>query len=144
MMKANCMHISRVSVVAFLLTVAGSFTGAFIWGKPALGESRVSVAVTSISPNGLNNTLAVETVFPQGSVGPSGVVRVDINYGSVGEGSGQVVILGANITADSVILSNSLEAAVARAIDVGVNSNRYGDVINIIRAWQGDGFAGLD
>ena len=143
MMKANCMHISRVSVVAFLLTVAGSFTGALIGGKPALGESRVSVAVTSILSNGLVNTFAAETVFPQGVVG-AGVVRVGINYGSVGEGSGQVVILGANITADSVILSNSLEAAVARAIDVGVNSNRYGDVINIIRAWQGNGFAGLD
>lgn len=144
MMKTNCMHISRVSVVAFLLTVAGSFTGAFIWGKPALAESRVSVSVTSILSNGLNNTFAAETVFPQGSVGPSGVVRVNINYDSVGENSGQVVIVGANFTADSVILSDSLEAAVARAIDVGVNSNRYGDVINIIRAWQGNGFAGLD
>ncbi|MBK1988947.1 TEK-like protein [Sphaerospermopsis aphanizomenoides BCCUSP55] len=150
-MKTNCTHTSKASAVAFLL-LGGAVTASFIAGKPAHAQfigndsqSRVSAAVTSVLSNGTTNSFASEIVFPQNSITPTGQLTLKINYSTVGHDPSQVTIIKGNMYAGSVnYTDNSIEAAIARAIDAALNDYRFGDIIGIIKSWQSGGSSALD
>ena len=39
---------------------------------------------------------------------------------------------------------NTIQAAIARAIDTAINDHRFGDIIGIVKSWQSGGSAALD
>jgi hypothetical protein len=150
-MNTNCIHTSKASVVTFLLTGI-AVTSLFISGKPVQAQSvgnnsqsRVSAVVTSILSNGTTNRFASEIVFPQGSISPSGDLTIKIIYGSVGNDPSQVAIIKGNMNAGTVNYpDNTIQAAIARAIDTAINDHRLGDIIGIVKSWQSGGSAALD
>ncbi|AFZ58967.1 TEK-like protein [Anabaena cylindrica FACHB-243] len=150
-MNTNCTHISKASVIAFLL-VGIAVAASFIQEKPAQAQfigtdsqSRVSAAVTSILSNGTTNSFASEIVFPQDSISPSGHLTLKIIYGAVGHDPSQVTIIKGNMNAGTVnYTDNSIQSAIARAINSAINDYRFGDIIGIVKSWQSGGSAALD
>lgn len=150
-MQPNCIHISKVSAIAFLL-LGGAVTTSFIAGKPAYAQfigtdsqSRVSAAVTSILSNGTTNSFASEIVFPQNSITPTGQLTLRINYGVVGHDPSQVTITKGNMYAGTTNYTDkTIQAAIARAIDAALNDYRFGDIIGIVKSWQSGGSSALD
>jgi hypothetical protein len=150
-MNTNCSHTSTTSLIAFCL-VAGAVTASFIVGKPAQAQfigansqSRTSVAVSSILSNGTTNNLASEIVFPENSISPNGQLSLRITYGAVNHDPSQAVITGVSFHAGSVnYTENSIPAAIARAIEVAINDQRFGDIISLVKSWQSGGSAALD
>lgn len=150
-MNTNFTQTLKTSVVTFFL-VGGAVVTSLITDKSAQAQfigfdsqSRVSAAVTSILSNGTTSSFASEIVFPQNSISPSGQMTLKIHYGAVGHDPSQVTIVKGNMYAGTVsITDNTIESAIARAIDTAINDHRLGDIIGIVKSWQSGGSAALD
>lgn len=159
-MNTNSTHISKISAIAtstalgavVFLLIGGNFISLFMIGKPAQAQlinrnfqSRVSVAVTNSLPNGTTNRFTSETVFPENSISPSGQLMVKIKYGSVSNDPSQVGIIEADVNVETVnYTSQTIESAIARAVDAAANSDRFSDIISILRSFQRSGSSALD
>ncbi|MDB9319753.1 MULTISPECIES: hypothetical protein [Cyanophyceae] len=151
-MKTNFTQTSKKSIITFFL-VGGAFAASLITDTSAQAQfivgndsqSRASAAVTSILSNGTTNSFASEVVFPQNSISPSGQLTLRITYGAVAHDPSQVAITRGNLNAGTVnYTDNSIQAALARAINTAMHQNRLGDIIGIVRSWQSGGSAALD
>jgi hypothetical protein len=150
-MNTNCSYTPSKSVIAFLL-LGGAIVSSFIAGKPAQAQfigtdsqSRTSAAVTSILSNGTTSSFASEIVFPQSSVSPSGQLTLGVTYAAVGHDSSQVVIIRGNMYAGTVNHTDqTIQSAIARAINTAMHQNRFGDIIGIVKSWQSGGSSALD
>ncbi|MBE9054570.1 TEK-like protein [Sphaerospermopsis sp. LEGE 08334] len=150
-MNTNFTQTLKISVVQFLL-VGGAVVSSLIADKSAQAQfigfdsqSRVSAAVTSVLSNGTTSSFASEVVFPPNSIGPSGQLTLTIHYGAVGHDPSQVTITRGNLNAGTVnYTDNSIQGAIARAIDAAIIHRRFGDIIGIVKSWQSGGSSALD
>ncbi|MFM7578580.1 MAG: hypothetical protein ACKO5Q_16805, partial [Microcystaceae cyanobacterium] len=106
----------------------------------------VSVALTNIQSNLNSQSFAAEIVAPETGVYFS-IATGTITYATLGatSDSSQVRITTGAITATaSTNTTSTVERSVAQAIDDTDSNNRYGDVMGIVKAWQGGGSSALD
>jgi hypothetical protein len=106
----------------------------------------VSVALTNIQSNTNSQSFAAEIVAPETGVYFS-IATGTITYATLGatSDSSQVRIATGAITATaSTNTTSTVERSVANAIDATNSNNRYGDVMGIVKAWQGGSSAALD
>ena len=122
------------------LIVGAVATGvSLVSAKPATaGENpRISVAVTNIQSNTSSQSFAAEIVAPATdryfSTG-----TVIVNYATSGADPSQVVIDDATLAATpTTYAATTVESATARAINTALGTNRYGDVIGLVNAYNG-------
>ena len=118
-------------------------------GPPAGAENpSVSVALTNILANTSSQSFAAEIVAPmtdQFFTSVTAAVTYE-NATAIGIGDqSQFVINTASISAVSTnYTATTVETATANAIDAADTASRAGDVIGIVKAWQGGGSAALD
>ena len=106
----------------------------------------VSVALTNIQSNTNSQSFAAEIVAPETGVYFS-IATGTITYATLGatSDSSQVRIATGTVSAGTVANTTStVERSVANAIDATNSNNRYGDVMGIVKAWQGGSSAALD
>jgi predicted class III extradiol MEMO1 family dioxygenase len=117
-------------------------------GPPAGAENpSASVALTNILANTSSQSFAAEIVAPMTDVYFTSVTAAVTyeNASAYSSDVSQFVINTANISAASTAYTaTSVEIATADAIDAADGANRQGDVIGIVKAWQGGGSAALD
>lgn len=117
-------------------------------GPPAGAENpSVSVALTNILANTSSQSFAAEIVAPMTDVYFTSVTAAVTyqNASAFGADVSQFVIDQASISAASTSYTATMvETATANAIDAADGANRQGDVIGIVKAWQGGGSAALD
>jgi NADPH-dependent curcumin reductase CurA len=150
-MNTNFTQTSKKYILAFFL-VGGTVVTSLMMDKSAQAQfigndsqSRVSAAVTSILSNGTTSSFASEIVFPQNSISPNGQLTLKINYGAVGHDPSQVTIIKGNMYAGTTnYTDNTVQGAIARAIDAAINDYRFGDIIGIVKSWQSGGSSALD
>ena len=117
-------------------------------GPPAGAENpSVSVALTNILANTSSQSFAAEIVAPmtdQFFTSVTATVTYE-NASAYSSDVSQFVINTASISAISTnYTATTVETATANAIDAADTANRQGDVIGIVKAWQGGGSAALD
>jgi hypothetical protein len=135
-MDTNAKKLSKAAAIASLLA-GGAVASSFIAAQPAQAQTAnsASVAVTNILSNGNTVTFAGEVVMPLANQIVTGDVTLSLNYVTA-NGAADNVLLGAaslgvgNVTADV----ESVAAATARAIDRGIATTRFGDIIGIVEA----------
>lgn len=150
-MNTNFTQTSKKYILAFFL-LGGAVATSLIADKPAQAQfissdsqSRVSAAVNSTLSNGTTNSFVSEIVFPQNSISPNGQLTLKITYGAVGHDPSQVTIIKGNMYAGNVnYTDNTIQGAIARAIDAAINDSRFGDIIGIVKSWQSGGSSALD
>jgi hypothetical protein len=106
----------------------------------------VSVALTNIQSNTNSQSFAAEIVAPETGVYFS-IATGTITYATVAGtlDASQVQIATGAITATaSTNTSSTVERSVTNAIDTAGSTQRYGDVMGIVKAWQGGSSAALD
>ena len=132
----------KAAAIASLLaggTVAGSFINAES-AQAGPQSSKVSGALTSVLSNGVTNSFAAEVVLPQDSIASTGAVTMNLTYASVGTDPSQLAITTANMSAATATYSAmTVEASTARAIGSAASSSRFGDIIGIVKSFQGGG-----
>ena len=130
----------KAAAIASLLaggTVAGSFINAES-AQAGPQSSKVSGALTSVLSNGVTNSFASEVVLPQESIASTGAVTMNVTYASVGTDGSQLAITTANMSAGTATYSAmTVEASTARAIGSAASLSRFGDIIGIVKSFQG-------
>jgi len=117
-------------------------------GPPAGAENpSASVALTNILANTSSQSFAAEIVAPMTDQFFTSVTATVVyeNASAYSSDVSQFVIDTASISALSTnYTATTVETATANAINAAVTANRQGDVIGIVKAWQGGGSAALD
>jgi hypothetical protein len=117
-------------------------------GPPAGAENpSVSVALTNILANTSSQSFAAEIVAPMTDQFFTSVTATVVyeNASDYSADVSQFVIDTASISALSTnYTATTVETATANAIDEADGASRAGDVIGIVKAWQGGGSAALD
>ena len=106
----------------------------------------VSVALTNIQSNTNSQSFAAEIVAPETGIYFS-IATGTITYATLAATSdaSQVRITTGAITATaSTNTTSTVERSVTNAIDTAGSTQRYGDVMGIVKAWQGGSSAALD
>ena len=106
----------------------------------------VSVALTNIQSNLNSQSFAAEIVAPETGVYFSSA-SASISYTILGDTSdaSQVRISLGTVSAGTALnTTSSVESSVTDAIVTANGDGRYGDVIGIVKAWQGGSSAALD
>jgi hypothetical protein len=118
-------------------------------GPPAGAENpSVSVALTNIQSNTSSQNFAAEIVAPMTDQFFTSVTASVTYQNATAISSGdqsQFLINNASISALTTnYTATTVETATANAIDQADTDARQGDVIGIVKAWQGGGSAALD
>lgn len=118
-------------------------------GPPAGAENpSVSVALTNIQSNTGSQSFAAEIVAPMTDQYFTNVTATVTYENATAIGTAdqsQFLINTASISALGVnYTAATVETATADAIDTGEAAGRVGDVIGIVKAWQGGGSSALD
>ncbi len=148
-MKSTSNKVLKAAAIASLLAggaVAGSFINAeSAQAQAADSQSRVSGALTSVLSNGVTNSFSAEIVLPEQTIASTGLLQISASYATVSADVSQVAIVSATLSAGTAVYTaQTVEAATARAIDAAIAADTMGDIIGIVKSWQGGGSAALD
>jgi len=105
----------------------------------------VSVALTNIQSNTNSQNFAAEIVAPEtGAYFSSVVATVGFVAANTADSSQRFISSGTISAASVGNTTSSVERSTARSIDNANTADRYGDVMGILKAWQGGGSPALD
>ena len=103
----------------------------------------VSVALTNIQSNLNSQSFAAEIVAPETGIYFTSATATITT--AAGADASQRVITGGQVSAGTVANTTStVERSTAQAITTANGAGRYGDVMGIVKAWQGGSSAALD